>query len=386
MRKILIFLIPLFVLSGCRNKNFITVEGTINKNSKEYISVSRIDVNKVELIDSARINSKGHFRIRIKSAEADFFQIGFSSTNFITILADPGEKIKLFFDSEDLYSNYKVEGSTGSELVRMLDDRLLNTKMKLDSLNVIYEKAYGNPGFDTIQSRLSEAAANYAKAQRRYNIEFVVNNLNSLASVKAIYQKLNDETYVLYETRDLQYLKILSDSLKVHYPDSRHTKALINSFEEGMRQLNEARMNQLIENIPETKLDPTLKDINGRTIALSSLRGKYVLLSFWLTGSKDCITDNLQLKEFYKVFHSKGFEIYQISLDTSDSVWRRAVRFDELPWISTREDESQKQRNAVLFNVKTVPTNYLFDPKGTIIASNLHGKALQLKLNQIFSN
>lgn len=386
MRKILILLIPLLVLSGCRNKNFITVDGTIKKNSKEYISINRIDVNKIELIDSARINSKGHFKIRIKSGETDFFQVGFSGTNFITILAEPGEKINLIFDSEDLYSNYKVEGSNGSELVRMLDNRLLETKMKLDSLNVIYEAAYGKPGFDTIQARLSEAAANLAKAQRRYNIEFVVTNLTSLASVKAIYQRLNDETYVLYETRDLQYLKILSDSMKVHYPDSRHTKALISSFEEGMRQLNAARMNQIIETIPETKLDPNLKDINGKTVALSSLRGKYVLLAFWLSGSKDCITDNLQLKEFYKVYHKEGFEIYQISLDSSDSAWRRAVKFDELPWISTREDESQKQNNAVLFNVKTVPANYLFDPKGTIIASNLHGRDLQLKLNQIFSN
>ncbi len=343
-------------------------------------------MNNSELIDSARINSKGHFKIRIKSGETDFFQIGFSGTNFITILAEPGEKINLIFESENLYSNYKVEGSNGSELIRMLDKKLLETKTKLDSLNAIYETAYGKPGLDTIQASLSEAATNLAKAQRRYNIEFVVTNMTSLASIKAIYQRLNDETYVLYETRDLQYLKILSDSLKVHYPNSRHTKAIVNSFEEGMRQLNAARMNQMIESIPETKLDPNLKDINGKTIALSSLRGKYVLLAFWLSGSKDCITDNLQLKEFYKVYHKKGFEIYQISLDTSDSAWRRAVKFDELPWISTREDESQKQKNAVLFNVKTVPTNYLFDPKGTIIASNLHGKALQLKLNQIFSN
>jgi peroxiredoxin len=386
MRKILILLIPIFLLAGCRNKNFITVGGTIKKNSREYISISRIDVNSIELIDSVRINGRGNFRLRIKSSEPDFFQIGFSSTNFITILAEPGEKINLIFDDEYLYSNYKVEGSNGSELVRRLDNKLLDTKIKLDSLNIIYETAYGKPGFDTIQARLSEVAANLAKAQRRYNIEFVVTNLNSLASVKAIYQKLNDETYVLYETRDLQYLKILSDSMKVHYPDSRHTKALVSSFEEGMRQLNAARMNQMIETLPETKLDPNLKDINGRTIALSSLRGKYVLLTFWLSGSKDCITDNLQLKDFYKVYHKKGFEIYQISLDTSDSAWRRAVKFDELPWISTREDESQKQKNAILFNVKTVPANYLFDPKGTIIASNLHGKALQIKLNQIFSN
>ncbi len=292
----------------------------------------------------------------------------------------------LTFEDDNLYKGYSVEGSKGSELVRMLDNKLLDTKRKLDSLNVVYGKASTEPGFDTIQTRLSQKAVDLVKAQRRYNIEFVINNINSLASVKAIYQKLNDQTYVLYEMRDLQYLKILSDSLTRHYPDSRHTKALVRSLEDGMKQLNAAKFNQLIETLPEAKLDPDLKDINGRKVALSSLRGKYVLLAFWSSESRDCISENLQLKDFYRLYNKKGFEIYQISFDTDESAWKNAVRFDELPWISTREDDPRKQRDAILFNVKSVPANYLFDPQGNIIASNLHGKALQLKLAQIFND
>jgi peroxiredoxin len=186
--------------------------------------------------------------------------------------------------------------------------------------------------------------------------------------------------------RDLQYIKIVSDSLTRHYPESRHTKALIRSLEDGMKQLNTEKFNQLIETLPEAKLDPDLKDINGRRVALSSLRGKYVLLAFWSSESRDCISENLQLKDFYRLFNKRGFEIYQISFDTDESSWKSAVRFDELPWISTREDDPQKQKDALLFNVKSVPTNYLFDPQGNIIASNLHGKALQLKLAQIFND
>ena len=64
---------------------------------------------------------------------------------------------------------------------------------------------------------------------------------------------------------------------------------------------------------------------------------------------------------------------------------KQAVRFDELPWISTREDDPSNPKNAILFNVKSLPTNYLFDKQGVIIASNLHGKALQLKLEQLFN-
>ncbi len=386
MRKILILIIPIVILSGCHNNNLVTIGGTIKKNSREYIAISRIDVNNIVLIDSVKIGKKGNFKFRVKSNEPDFYQVGFSATNFVTLLAEPGEKISLSFDDENLYYSYSVRGSKGSELVRMLDNKLLDTKSKLDSLNAVYEKAATEPGFDTIQQRLTREATDLVKDQRRFTIEFVINNINSLASVKAIYQKLNDQTYVLYETRDLQYMKIASDSLTRHYPDSRHTKALVKSFEDGMKQLNAAKMNQIIETLPEARLDPVLKDINGRQVALSSLRGKYVLLTFWSSQSRECISENLQLKEFYKIFSKKGFEIYQISLDNDESDWKSAVKFDELPWISTREADPAKTRNALLFNVKSVPTNYLFDPQGNIIASNLHGKALQLKLTQIFSN
>jgi len=386
MRKILILIIPLAILSGCKKNNLVTIGGVIENKTGEYISISRVDVNIIQLIDSVKISKKGNFKFRVKASEPDFYQVGLSPDNFITLLAEPGEKISLTFKKDILYDTYLIEGSEGSELLRSLDDRLLDTRRKLDSLNVVYEKVSEGPGSDTIQNRLTDEAIGLVKAQRRFNIEFVVSNINSLASIKAIYQKLNDETYVLYESRDLQYMKILSDSLTRHYPDSRHTKALVKSFEEGLKQLNIAKMNRMIDTLPEAKLDPNLKDINGRQTALSSLRGKYVLLTFWVSGSKDCISENLQLKDFYKLFHTKGFEIYQISLDTDESAWKAAVRFDELPWISTREDDPRSQRNALIFNVKTVPTNYLFDPQGNIIASNLHGKALQLKLYQLFGN
>ena len=84
------------------------------------------------------------------------------------------------------------------------------------------------------------------------------------------------------------------------------------------------------------------------------------------------------------VYNKKGFEIYQINLDESESDWKSAVKFDELPWISAREDDPLDPKNAVIFNVKSLPSNYLFDKEGKIMASNLHGRSLQLKLEQLF--
>ncbi|MDQ1296850.1 MAG: Thioredoxin protein, partial [Bacteroidota bacterium] len=262
--------------------------------------------------------------------------------------------------------------------------KLIETKARIDSLAPLYDKALKEPGSETEASLLEQELTAQMKAQRKFNIEFIINNINSLAAIKALYQRLNDQTYVLYDARDLQYLKIVSDSLKKHYPESKHTRALVSDFEKEMNQMFSRQLEQISKKLPETKLDPDLSDINGKKIALSSLRGKYVLLAFWSAESRECITENLQLKEYYRMFRNKGFEIYQISLDKDEKAWKSAVKFDELPWISTRENDPDNPVNARLFNVQSVPANYLFDPEGKIIASNLHGKTLQIKLNQLF--
>jgi len=382
---IIVAIIPFLALTGCK-KNHITIEGSVKDKIQDYIYVSKVDINRPILIDSSKINSKGDFRLSIKAAEPDFYQIGFSNVNFANLLARPGEKIKIDFNSNNLYEDYTVTGSEGSEQMQLLDFKLTGTKRKLDSLNNLYEQASAEPDFETLGPLLEQAYLELIKEQRKFNIEFILSNLNSLSAIKALYQQIGDETYVLYDARDLQYLKIVSDSLKHHFPESKHTKALISNFEKEMNQFTARRLQMTANSLPEVKLDPELTDINGKRITLSSLKGKYVLLTFWSAESRDCIADNLQLKEFYRRYNRMGFEIYQINLDEDETVWRNAVRFDELPWISTREDDPSDPRNAILYNVKSLPTNYLYDPEGNIIATNLHGRNLQIKLNQIFSN
>ena len=386
MKKYFILLVLVLISSSCRKNNLFTVNGTVKESIQKNIYLQRVDINSTVLIDSSTIDRKGSFKFRVKTKEPDFYQVGYSDKDFVTLLAEPGEKIQLAFYGPSLSDNYTISGSKGSELVQVIDLQLINTKNKLDSISTAYAKADAEPDPEMKKSLLEQEYLSLLKEQRKFNIVFIINNISSLASIKALYQKINDQLYVLYESRDLQYLKIVSDSLKHHYPDSRHTKALLSDFEKEMNQFSVRQLQQITSNLPETKLDPVLKDINGKRIALSSLRGKYVLLAFWSSESRDCVSENFQLKEFYRLYNRKGFEIYQISLDEDESKWKTAVNYDELPWISTREDNPADPENARLFNVKVLPSNYLFDKQGKIVASNLHGKTLQLKLEQLFTN
>lgn len=385
MKRILLILVPVLLLSGCNNKNKFTVEGVVNGETKNYIYISKVDVDKPVFIDSIKIKKNGNFKVNVKASEPDFYQLGFSSRDFITLLAEPGERITLTFNSKNLFENYSVTGSSGSEKIRLLDMALNETKRQLDSLTSLYKKESTEPGFEKRGAELETEYTRILKDQRRFNIEFIIKNLGSLATIKALYQRIDPETYVLYDPHDLQYMKIATDSLSLFYPDSKHVKALAADFENEKNQLYSNQLSQLTKDLPETKLDPDLMDVTGKRIKMSSIKGKYVLLTFWSTSSSECVSENLQFKEIYKQYNKKGFEIYQINLDENESMWKAAVKFDELPWVSTREDDPLNPVNAVLFNVRSLPTNYLFDKEGKIIASNLHGRALMLKLSQVFN-
>lgn len=386
MKRIALTLIVVSLIAGCKRNDSFYINGHLSGKSQKFMYLYRADINSTTILDSSKINRKGNFSFRVRSKNVDFYQLGSSAKDFITLLAKPGEKIKVTFNGYNLYNDYTLTGSAGSDQIRFLDLRLIKSKKSIDSLNVLYDKAAEDPDPASRRTSLEQEYLKIIKAQRKFNISFIIQNTTSLATIKAIYQKLDDKTYVLYDAHDLQYLKIASDSLKKYYPESKHTKALISDFGKELNQLYSTQLSQIAKNLPEVKLDPSLKDINGKRISLSSLKGKYVLLGFWSSLVRDCIIDNLQLKEFYNMYHSKGFEIYQINLDADEATWKAAVKFDVLPWINTREDNPADPLNARLFNVKSLPANFLFGKDGVIIGSNLHGRDLQIKLDQLFRN
>jgi thiol-disulfide isomerase/thioredoxin len=385
MKRILSLLALVLVFSACQDKSKFSVTGVIKGETKKHIYISRLDVDTPIIIDSAKINSKGEFKFRIKASYADFYQLGFSGSDFITILAEPGEKINLLFEGKNLFENYKITGSEGSEKLQILDNILADTKRKLDSLNTLYTEASKEQGFDVAGPKLEEQYYKILKEQRMKNIDFIIKNTNSLASIKAVYQRFTPDAYVLYDPKDLQFMKILTDSLTLHHPHSKHVQALAQDFSKEMNNMYISRFEQIARDKPPTKLDPDLKNVDGKRITLSSLRGKYVLLTFWSIKSQECISENIQLKQYYQLYKNKGFEIYQINIDNDENAWKTAVKFDELPWVSTREDDPTNPVNAMIFNVKAVPTNYLFDKEGTVIGTNLHGRSLQIKLDQLFN-
>jgi peroxiredoxin len=129
-----------------------------------------------------------------------------------------------------------------------------------------------------------------------------------------------------------------------------------------------------------------LPDIKGDTIKLTSLKGRYVLLSFWASWNEESVNANLELKKVYEKYHNKGFEIYQVSFDKSVNQWNRAIKFDELPWLNVNDSTFPQSVTARNYNVNNLPLNYLIDKNmETILGKNLSSDELNNKLSELFN-
>ncbi len=384
MRKIFFYLILLISTIGCNNNNKVSIDGTIPDAEGEYLILKNIVINTPLILDSVKIKKSGKFNFKIEVKEAGFYQLGFSDHNFASLLLEPGENTNIQFSSSDLAEYYDITGSEGSLLIQELDFHLGITVTKMDSITRIYKENMDNPDFDSLSVELNQSYEQLIKDQRSYTIGFVLEHLTSLASIKALYQKYDPSTYVLNNMKDLQYMKLVADSLAVYYPDSKDAMALKSDLDQGLSNYNLMRVQNMVKTGEESKLDISLPNQEGDTISLSSQKGKFVLLSFWASWSKESISENLDFKQLYNKYNSSGFEIYQVSFDNDKEAWLKAIRFDELSWISVSDLKYPNSNLVQLYNIKQIPSNYFIDKDGVIVARDLHGKALKIKLQQVF--
>jgi peroxiredoxin len=130
--------------------------------------------------------------------------------------------------------------------------------------------------------------------------------------------------------------------------------------------------------------DIDLKDPDGKSVKLSSLRGNYVLIDFWASWCGPCRMENPNVVKLYNKYHAKGFEIYGVSLDRSRDAWLKAIEKDKLTWVHVSDLKFWHSEGAKIYNVSAIPHTVLLDKEGRILAKDLRGSSLERKLEEIF--
>ena len=130
--------------------------------------------------------------------------------------------------------------------------------------------------------------------------------------------------------------------------------------------------------------DFRLADTSGNKIALSDLKGKYVLLDFWAAWCGPCRQENPNVVQAFKTYKNDGFTVFGVSLDREKRSWLKAINDDNLQWQHVSDLKYWGSEAAILYGITSIPRNFLLNPSGKIIGRDLRGQDLLDKLEELF--
>lgn len=378
MKKLLVKISMLSAVTvafiACHN-NDVEISGRFVGLNFKTVYLEQMTAAGQNVIDSVQIDNNGCYRIVVKEAAPtpSLYNVIYGGDR-IPLLISRGEKIELSAMGSAL-ANYTVAGSLESELLRKFNKEYIDGQLELNRTLQNHFSAD-----EQTRKELAERYSSLYRDIKRKQISFIIENKNSLAAVYALYQRLPGEKHLAGADSDLIYYRTVADAVSSKYPTSPFLLTLSNDIARM-----EARIS-LINSI-EFRNSPNLegKDMHGKEIALSSLDGNIILVDFWSAEAGNSNAFNAELKEIYEKYHSKGFRVYQVSADTSKAKWIAAVQEQRLPWISVcdfRGDFSPMLRS---YNVRKLPSNFLIDREGKIVAKDLYSDALDRQLAKMLN-
>jgi peroxiredoxin len=381
MKNLIIILSVLFFLSCCQSNKQFEITGKINNSDGELIYLDEIKAESLETIDSTFIDKNGNFFFRGKLTIPKFYIIKTDQSNYLILLVNPGEKISIEANIEDLGNTYILEGSEDSKIIQEYNIKLLENRNKLKELNKIFNDSINSQNIESIMIDLDIRSEVIVEDLRNYTIRFIEQHRHSLASLMALYQEITPRNNILDYRKDFQYFEMVDSSLFNLYPDSEPVQALHSQVANLKLKFKKESLIAFGAVPPEI----ALPDTNGNIITLSSTRGKIVLLDFWAAWCNPCRIENPNLVSNYTKYKEKGFEIYQVSLDKKRENWITAIQEDHLErWIHVSDLKFWNSAVIQPYQLEKIPTNFLLDREGKIIDKDIRGEALSEKLSEIF--
>lgn len=346
------------MLTSCDNRKF-HIDGTVTEAKDSVLYLENMSLDGPVVVDSVKLDDKGSFSFSEKAPDApEFYRLRIAG-QIINLSVDSTETIKIKAAYPSMATGYTVEGSAECATIKELALKQIDLQNR-----VIAVQNNPNLGYDLTRDSIGRLIEAYKDEIKR---NYIYKAPMRASSYFALFQTLGN--MLIFNPResaeDVKAFAAVATSWDTYHPNAVRGKNLHNIAIEGMKDVRIMRNKMAAQSIDASKvnvsniIDISLLDNKGNRRNLTDLKGKVVLLDFHVFGARESTKRIMEMREIYNKYHSRGLEIYQVSLDPDEHFWKTQTA--ALPWISVRDPQGLQSQNLASYNVTSIPTFFLID-------------------------
>ena len=373
--KIITFAAAMSALVSCGSN--ARIDGTVTDAASSEVIVKLLNSNRYEVLDTVKTNAAGHFTYKVDVAEGqpEFVYLFHNDKKLATLLLEAGDKVAV---TTDTLGNAEIEGSEESIKLAEVEKKYADVVKNLDALAVKMNTASTQAEFDAYANEMSQAYVAYYRDM----VKYVLGNSHSMTVVPVFYQVLGENLPLFSQQTDAILYSNVADSLETVYPESKYVKAL---RAEAQRRFGILELQKKIQSAEAIGFpDIELPDLDGNMRKLSDEDARVVIVCFWSAAQAEQNMFNIEFfKPLYEQYHSKGLDIYQVSLDVDKTLWATTVKGQKLPWTNVCDSRGAASPYVTVYNLAAIPAAFIIADGELVDGKVVDEASLKKLLNEL---